>query len=617
MEDSQMELKELRTKLIEANKAYRTGHPIISDYEYDNLVDDLSEQNPHDELLLKVGHIDEKDSRKEKLPIEMASMNKCKTVEELKKWAKLKELPKNTEFVLTPKYDGASLCVVEEKQMAFTRGNGILGQRSDIHLKALSPSKQTKLPPYLVTVGEVILPVKKWGKYSETYANPRNMVSGQLNSDVPGSELEDCVYMRYGTDQEVMSKALQLDLCNKLNSIKVPYMLNTLNNITEAYLKDLFEEWKKDFQIDGIIVEVNDSNLRQSLGRERSGNPAYARAYKGNFEEVKETEVLDVEWNVSKQGFLKPVGHVRKTNLDGANVTNVTLFNAKFVETMGIGPGAKIMIKRSGQVIPFVISVTKTANNNLPSVCPSCKEKVEWNENCVELICTNDDCTSKRLNKIISFFDIMGVENVGEGIFTQLYETGYDTVAKILNMKESDFRKLEGFGDRKAEIAYNAIHDKMQNVVLSKLQHASGCFKLLGSKKLILLEEFYYDSYVGMVDIAGKVQGFAEKSAEDYVQGIKKFKEFIKNLPITIKKENKMELLENRLVGQSFCITGTLSQPRAYFEELIQNYGGVVKGVSSKLNYLVVGTDPGSKVQKADNGFTRIINESEFMELIG
>jgi DNA ligase (NAD+) len=293
----------------------------------------------------------------------------------------------------------------------------------------------------------------------------------------------------------------------------------------------------------------------------------------------------------------------------------VTLFNAKFVETMGIGPGAKIMIKRSGQVIPFVISVTKTANNNLPSVCPSCKEKVEWNENCVELICTNDDCTSKRLNKIISFFDILGVENVGEGIFTQLYETRYDTVAKILNMAESDFRKLEGFGDRKAEIAYNAIHEKMQNVSLSKLQHASGCFKLLGSKKLILLEEFYGSNPT--VDGILLINGFAEKSAEDYLQGIKKFKEFIKNLPITIKKESKMELLENRLVGQSFCITGTLSQPRTYFEELIQNYGGVVKGVSSKLNYLVVGTDPGSKVQKADNGFTRIINESEFMELIG
>jgi DNA ligase (NAD+) len=611
-----MELQELRSKITEANKAYRAGKPFISDYEYDNLIDELSENNPHDEILLQVGHIDEKNSRKEKLPIEMASMNKVKTVEELKKWMELKEIPLSEILVLTPKYDGASLCVRESTRQAWTRGNGLVGQKSDIHLEALTPGKQTKNDRSLITVGEVILPTSKWGKYSDTYANPRNMVSGQLNSDVPGSELDDCVYVRYGTNLDVVSKEEQLKLCNELNSVKVPYMLNTIDMITESYLKDLFEEWKKDFQLDGIIIEVNDPSLRHLLGRERSGNPAYSRAYKGAFEEVKETTVEEIEWNVSKQGYLKPVGHVKKVNLDGANVTNVTLFNAKFVMDMGLGEGAKILIKRSGQVIPFVISVTKQIPADIPIKCPSCGGFTDWNDNVVELVCVNDDCTSKRLNKIISFFEIMGVENVGEGIFTQLYETGYNTVEKILNMKESDFRKLGGFGNRKAEIAYNAIHDKMKNVSLSKLQHASGCFKLLGSKKLVLLEK-YYDEYVGVVDLAGRVEGFAEKSAEDYVQGIKKFREFIKNLPITIKKKEEKKMGPNKLVGLGFCITGTLSQPRVYFEELIQNQGGNIKGVSSKLNYLIVGEDPGSKVQKAENGFTKIIDESEFMELIG
>ncbi len=598
-----MELKELRNKIIEANKAYRAGKPFISDFEYDQLVDELTEINPHDELLLQVGHIDEKDSRKEKLPIEMASMNKVKTIDELKKWMQIKQLPKNTEFVLTPKYDGASLCVIEDTRQAWTRGNGLLGQRSDSHLKVLSPSKQTKITPNLITVGEAILPVKKWAKYSETYANPRNMVSGQLNSDIPGPELEDCVYMRYGTNYDLMSKVYQLETCNKLNSVKVPYMLNTIEFITEAYLKDLFEEWKKDFQLDGIIIEVNDPSERHELGRERNGNPAYARAYKGNFEEVKETTVEEIEWNVSKQGYLKPVGHVKKVNLDGANVTNVTLFNAKFVYDMGIGAGAKILIKRSGQVIPFVISVSKRGEVRIPPYCPSCKEGVEWNDNKVELVCMNDDCDSKRLNKIISFFDILGVENVGEGIFTQLYNAGYDTVEKILNLKEKDFRKLEGFGDRKTEIAYNAIHSKMRNVSLSKLQHASGCFKLLGSKKLVLLENLYEVNPT--IDEILAVGGFAEKSAKDYLQGVKKFREFIKNLPISYAKEKKMVSVSNKYEGMNIVFTGFRSKE---FEAILTENGAMIGGsVSKKTTHLVMkekGSGSGKEQKALELGVT-------------
>lgn len=598
-----MELKELRTKLIEANKAYRAGHPVMSDYEYDNLVDNLSELNPHDEILLKVGHIDEKDSRKEKLPIEMASMNKCKTVEELKKWAELKQIPDNTTMVLTPKYDGASFCVMEEKRRGWTRGNGLVGQRSDQHLKALTPGKQSYTPNNLITFGEVILPTVKWIKWSETYANPRNMVSGQLNSDVPGAELEDSVYVRYGTNMDSWAKTEQLDLCNTLNSSKVPSDIMPLNKITEKHLLSLFERWKKDFSLDGIIVEVNDAELRQSLGRERSGNPAFARAYKGNFEEQKETTVEEIEWNVSKQGYLKPVGHVVRTNLDGANVTNVTLFNAKFVYDMGIGEGAKILIKRSGQVIPFVVSVSKRGEVRIPPYCPSCKSGVDWNDNMVELVCENDDCTSKRLNKIISFFDIMGVENVGEGIFTQLYTSGYNTVEYILNMKESDFRKLEGFGDRKAEIVYSNIHSKMQNVSLSKLQHASGVFRLLGSKKLVLLEDLY-DSSTTIEDIL-KVEGFAEKSAKDYLQGLPKFKAFIKNLPITVKKESKMVSVSNKYEGMNVVFTGFRSKD---FEAILTENGAKIGGsVSKKTTHLVMkekGSGSGKEQKALDLGVT-------------
>jgi len=305
---------------------------------------------------------------------------------------------------------------------------------------------------------------------------------------------------------------------------------------------------------------------------------------------------------------------VKKVNLDGANVTNVTLFNAKFVKDMGIGTGASIQIKRSGQVIPFVISVNKKGNLNMPQVCPSCREKVKWNENGVELICTNDDCADKRFYKIVSFFEILGVEEVGEGTFENLWKSGYNTVEKILNMKESDFRKLPGFGDRKAEIAYNAIHSKMTNVSLSKLQHASGCFKLLGSKKLVLLEELYGTN----VTLGGllAINGFAQKSAEDYLQGIKKFKEFIKNLPITIKKEEKMEVMSKKYEGMSVCFTGFRN---ADFESILTANGGkVASGVSKNTTHLITkekGKGTSKEIKAQELGIT-IWNVEEFTEFL-
>jgi DNA ligase (NAD+) len=603
-----MELQKLRAKIIHANKVYRAGQPIMSDYEFDALMDELAEQDPHDDLLLKVGHINEKDTRKEKLPIEMASMTKVKTVEELKKWMELKEISSYSTLILTPKYDGASLCVKEATKQAWTRGNGLIGQKSDVHLKALDKAKSPHSG--LITVGEAILPTAKWEKWSDTYANPRNMVSGQLNSDVPGSELEDCVFMRYGTNFDHMDKIEQLKICNELNSIKVPYVETAINKISEDFLKNLFEKWKKDFALDGVIVEVNDSELRNKLGRERSGNPAYARAYKGNFEEIKETEVLDVEWNVSKQGYLKPVGHVRKVNLDSANVTNVTLFNARFVRDMGIEKGASILIKRSGQVIPFVVSVIHKVKPCFPPVCPSCQTIVEWNDNDVELVCVNDNCESKRLNKIISFFDIMGVENVGEGIFTQLYNSGYGTVEKILKMEEEDFRKLDGFGVRKAEIVYFNIYEKMHHVSLSRIQHASGCFKLLGSKKLVLLEDLY-DKNPTVTDIL-KVEGFAEKSAKDYLQGLMKFKEFIKGLPISIKKEEKVKVISNKFAGMTIVFTGF--RRKDWEQKIVENGGVVGSGVTKKTTHLVMkvkGSGSGKEQKALDLGIT-IMDADEF-----
>lgn len=587
-----MQLEELRKTIKEANIAYRKGNAIISDQEYDNYVEMLEELSPNDELLNQIGFVIEDDSRKEKLPMQMRSMNKVKTYAELHKWMELKGIDKKTELVITPKFDGISFCAEEIIKKAWTRGDGEYGQRSDEHFKMVGNATNTI--EYL-TFGEVMMPRSVFAqKYNVEFKNPRNLVAGQINNKEPQKVLSDLVYIRYGIGHSVFpTKSAQLEYLNENQSIKVPFFITTIDQLSEDKLLDLFNQLNTEFELDGLIIEVNDETLRSRLGRETSsGNPCYARAFKGAFEEVKETEVIGISWNISKQGLLKPILHIKPIQLDGVTVSNVTGNNAKFVKDNGIGIGAMVKVKRSGMVIPLIVAVTKTVEFKEPTI-----EGVEivWNEAGIELM-TLTETDEQRFKQLVSFFEILEVENVSEGIIKQLWDAGYTTVSEVLSLQISQLNGLEGFGKRKAEIVYNAIHDKMKNVELSKLQHATGFFKGLGSKKLALLEHFETKPTVN--DVVS-IDGFAETSAESYIEGWDKFYEFIKTLPITLKKTEKVESVSSELSGQQFVFTGVR---RADLEVIIAEKGGVIgSGVSKKTSYLVmkeVGSGS-SKEQKA------------------
>ena len=192
-------IKELEQKIHEANVSYRNGESIITDTQYDTLMDELELLDPENPLLTKVGiDLSDNDDRKQPLPIDMASMNKVKTVEEIEKWFKSKNIPLGTELILTPKFDGASLCVDEWENKAWTRGDGTVGQRSDEHLSMMS-RKRMEVSPQFYTYGEVIMKRSTFSeKYSEEFSNPRNLVAGQLNHKTPNTILNDCDYISYG-----------------------------------------------------------------------------------------------------------------------------------------------------------------------------------------------------------------------------------------------------------------------------------------------------------------------------------------------------------------------------------------------------------------------------------
>lgn len=617
-------IKQLRDKIIKANDAYRVGKPIMSDKEYDNLISTLSEMSPDDELLFKIGH-EINDSRKEKLPIPMFSMNKVKTIDEIFDWCRNKSINQEETCVITPKYDGLSLCVNESTNNAFTRGDGEYGQKSDEHYKLIGNHLYANPNgdfdpfspiPFSYTYGEVIMKKSTFlEKYSNDFANPRNLVAGLLNSKEATTPLKDLNYIKYGAvvdpkfKNDFKTKSELLTQLNDGQDIKVPFKVTTINKLNQDDLQSLFDEWSKEFEIDGLIIELDSLKLQDELGRETSSNnPVWARAYKSpNFEQTAETEIIGISWNISKQGYLKPTLHVDPVKLDGVTISNVTGNNARFVKDMGLGVGAKVVIKRSGMVIPIIYDVIETVDFQMPDI-----PNIDWNENGVELI-TLSETDDQRFKQAVAFFEILGVENVSEGVIKQLWDAGFNSVKKILELTPDKLNQLEGFGKRKSLIVFNSIQSKTKDVPLSKLQHATGVFKGLGHLRLKNLEHFIEKPSLEEVM---EIEGFAQKTAQSYLDGYDNFFEFIKDLPITISKSNSIVAESNDFAGMSFTFTGVR---RPDLVDIIKSKGGGEStSVSKKTTHLVCidKNSRSSKMKKAIELGIKVLDIKELEKLL-
>ena len=596
-------------KLEEANKKYRQGNSIMSDSEYDQLLETLFELDPKNEYFNKVGIEVIDDSRKVKLPIPMFSMNKIKTTEEMHDWCRIKGISINEEVIVTPKYDGLSLCKDEiNNGDAITRGDGTYGQKSNEHYKLIGNKlydvvENDPFAPieFSYSYGEVIMPKQVFlEKYSRDFANPRNLVAGLINSKTVSESLKDCNFIKYGAvpspsfRNHFTTKQQILDTLNDNQKVKVPYHICGILELSEDLLISLFKEWSEDYEIDGIILEVNNLNTQNSLGRETSsGNPVWARAFKHeSFEQKAESEVIGISWNISKQGLLKPIIHINPIRLDGVTVSNVTGNNARFIKDMGIGTGARVIVKRSGMVIPKIVDVVQTVDFVEPTI-----EGVEigWNDAGIELI-TLTETEDQKLKQIVAFFEILEADNVGEGVVTQLWDAGYKTIKDVLNITIDQLESIDRFGKKKAKIVFDSIKKSITGVQLSKLQHASGIFSGLGSKKLALLEQF---DNKPTIDQVMAIEGFAEISARNFVENYDKFLTFAEGLPVTIEEKVEVVATGDDLVDMTFVYTGIRDKNS---EEVIVSRGGkIVSSVSKNTTHLVC-KDPNSgssKLEKA------------------
>ena len=603
-------IQELISIIKEANNQYRLGTPIMSDFEYDNLISELYLIDPDNEILNEVGIV-VSDERKSRLPIIMASMNKEKSIDDIIKWARLKSIGIEELVTLTPKYDGLSLCVDETTQNCWTRGDGTFGQKSDEHYR-LVQNKLENNQNFKYTYGEVIMKKETFlQKYSTDFANPRNLVAGLINSKTIQNSLSDCFYIKYGaeTNKIFQTKKEILEELNRNQTIQVPFLVTKISELNEEIILSLFKEWSKEFEIDGIIIEINSLKRQLEIGRDEStNNPKFAIAFKSqSFEQTVETEIIQIDWNVSKNGSLKPVARLKPVRLDGVTISNVTCNNARYVKDLGIGTGAIVKIVRSGMVIPKIIDVIKSVDFVMPNV-----PNIYWNENGVELI-TLTETDEQRFKQAVSFLEILEVERVGEGVVRQLWDAGFDSIKSILEVTPDKLYKLDGFGKRKAAIVTSAIQEKIKEVQLSKLQHATGFFKGLGSLKLVKLEHFKEKP---TIDEVMSIDGFAETSAKSYIESYDKFFEFVKDLPVTIKEKVELTKISNDLEGKVFVFTGVR---RSDLVSIIESRGGKEgSGISKNTTHIVCvnKNSTSSKMKKAQDLGVEILDVEELEEML-
>lgn len=598
-------------KLLNDDLYYNTSKTPIPDWQYDILKETLQKRDPN--YITPVGtRIRENDNRT-KLPFWLGSMNKLRPSEEVEilKWF---ERNKASEYIVESKLDGISclLIVKKGKIKLYTRGDGETG--ADIsylgrHIDGIPSSCED-----INVRGELIIPISTFeDKYANICANARNMVAGRVGGKILREGIGDIKFVAY----EVIGKDLTrspLEQLNKLNSLG----FNTVkyNILTEVDIDSLKEQLilhKADsiYEIDGIIIQPNTPYIRNI-----SGNPSYAFAFKMRLDgDIFQAKVVDVEWNVSKWGFLKPRVKIEPIKVGGVTITWATGFNGRYIVNNNIGIGSLVNITRSGDVIPYIVNVVKGSIVCFPKI------SWYWNETCVEML-------SEETNKIsniklyANFFIELGIKHVGEKNIEKLYDAGYDTIIKIISATKQEISKVPGFGDKGAERAFNNIQNGLKNLQVGLVLGASGVFGLgFGVKKITSLMNSFPDIFQKYHEMSDEefrnrilqVEGFSVKSVVKIIENIEKAEIFLHEISKYATFQEKNEVNENL---KNVVIVFSGFRDKNLEEEITSRGGKVSTTISSKTNILVVSSldNISGKVIAAQKKGIDVIEKGKFIE---
>ncbi|HIA67148.1 TPA: NAD-dependent DNA ligase LigA [Candidatus Poribacteria bacterium] len=647
------------------HKYYVENQPEISDVEFDMLMkvlEKLEKENPSlitpNSPTQRVGGQMVLGERIRHHGL-MLSLENTYTSEELYDFDRRirKTLPdQEIKYVVELKVDGLGVALnYEDGYLSYglTRGDGDFGEDVTANVRTIKsiPLKLKQLnymsvPSILEVRGEVFIPKSQLGKVNELrinagespFANTRNAAAGSLrlldSNIVTQRPLDIFIYrLSYGVDLETHDQGLKMlvDLGFKVNEMANVY--SSMEEVIQYYYEWRDQYKNLDYDTDGIVVKVNNINHQELLGV-RTKSPRWAICCKFPASQAT-TRINQIEIQVGRTGVLTPVATLDPVEIAGARIKNATLHNEQEITRKDIRVGDWIVLERSGDVIPKVVSVLAEKRSGwekvfrFPNTCPSCGEQVQRSEQETAIRCINVECPDQRKRRIEHFVsrNALNIEGLGKQTVKQLIEVGLvSNIADLYHLQKDDLLVLEGFGDQSAENLISAIASSKQKPA-SRVLFGLGILHVGQSAADLLIDYFVSIGAISVAEVGqiGTIHGIGSRTAESVVDFFaqpdnRELFDQLKLAGLRMRAEAPVDLgqVEGSFLGKTFVLTGTLiGMTRSMASERIKLMGGKVSSnVSKNTDFLVGGENAGNKKNQAIALGIQILTEDTFLEMI-
>ena len=652
-----MDKSEATALIKELNKAseayYNTGHPIMSDYDFDKKIDMLKKWEEESGIVMadspthKIGYIVSDELKEVTHNHPMLSLDKTKSASELA------DFVGNNECILSVKCDGltTSLRYANGKLVsAETRGNGLKG--FDCLQNVLTMNNVPKEIPYkdnLIIDGESIV---GWDTFrrindsildeSKKYKHPRNLASGSLGLlDSKEAASRNMRFVAWRVIKGFEHKSVYSDLKRaESNGFEVVPMWFYSNKLGKEMLSIMLDQLKEkaeseNIPYDGAVMAVDDYSLAESMGRtDKFFRHSISYKYE---DDLFDTVLTDIEWNTSKTGLINPVAIFKPVDLNGAVTTRATLHNITYIKDMMLGIGDRIRIYRSNMVIPKVHeSIDKSGHFEIPSKCPACgaPTKIAKENDSETLYCTNENCKGRLLGKLshAASRNALNIDGLSEATIKKFIEFGWlDSIESFFHLSDhkSEISHLSGFGKKSTEKLLVAI-ESCRHTTLDRFLYALS-IPMVGktiSKQISDLCDGNFEKLCTLITLHGASYfNCLDGVGDSITSSLNSFWNANQNKVINVSKnfvfeENQPTETTSELFGKTFCVTGSLKHfsNRDELKQRIKDMGGKVSdSVTGKTSFLINNDSKSTsgKNKKAHELNIPIITEEQFLEMIG
>lgn len=650
-------IEELRSILqYHSRKYYLEDAPEISDVEYDKLFYELVQlENEHPEYYdshsptVRVGGKPSERFEKITHTVPMKSLTDVFSYEELHRFIAKNEAEFGAiDYSVECKIDGLSAALhYENGKLIYgaTRGDGLVGENVTANIKTIrSIPLSIDYQGLLEVRGEIYMPkeafdalnAEREANEESLFANPRNAAAGslrQLDSRITASrKLDIFVFNLQACDMTFATHAETFDFMRSQGFRTVPFqkVCHSFEEIVSVIEEIGQKRQSLPYDIDGVVIKADSIAKRNEIG-EATSTPKWAVAYKFPPEQ-KETVLENITIQVGRTGVLTPIAELTPIRIAGSVVSRATLHNIDFITEKDIRIGDVVVVQKAGDIIPEIVESKKQNRKQnltsfyMPTCCPSCGEPVFRDEE-ASVRCTNAACPAQLMRNLEHFAskDAMDIAGLGPAVLKLLKDNGIiKNVSDLYRIKPEQLITLERMGEKSAENLVKAIASSKERG-LARLLYALGIRQIgittaeslvkryadINDYFSLTVEELCSIEDIGEITARSIVEFFSRETTKEIVEDLKTL-----GVKTTADKE---EILDQRFAGLTFVLTGTLpTMSRSEAETLIKKYGGKASSsVSKKTSFVLAGEDAGSKLTKAQNLGVTIIDEEEFLRMIG